>query len=195
MHDKGGKGWDNQWITWVFWLHRTSDSPHRSLVERQGYWKVRKDFEICFDVWSIFHTVCKNLENHNNGGNIIFIRYSPPIHHISFLIDIVSLLCKCSCYVICNVVVGVLVLIKDNKRKHKSSTFIEDKNTQNLFCFYEFTWGFTWFCDDGGAVGLLLFAVTKTGWRFRNNITVATLINKVNYSCTENLNEEEKILH
>ena len=139
-------------------------------MERQGYWKVRKDFEICFDVWSIFHTVCKNLENHNNGGNIIFIRYSPPIHHISFLIDIVSLLCKCSCYVICNVVVGVLVLIKDNKKKHKSSTFIEDKNKQNLFCFHDFTWGFTWFCDDGGAVGLLLFAVTKTGWRFRNNI-------------------------
>ena len=135
MHDKGGKGWDNQWITWVFWLHRTSDSPHRSLVERQGYWKVRKDFEICFDVWLIFHTVCKNLENHNNGGNIIFIRYSPPIHHISFLIDIVSLLCKCSCYVICNVVVGVLVLIKDNKRKHKSSTFIEEKTHKICFAF------------------------------------------------------------
>ena len=41
---------------------------------------------------------------------------------------------------------------------------------------------------------MLLFAVTKTEWRFRNNITVATLMNKVNYSCTENLNEEEKNL-
>ena len=64
---------------------------------------------------SIFHTVC--LGNYNNGENIIFTRHSPPIHHISLLIDIVSLLRKCSCDVICNVVVGALVLIKYDKRK------------------------------------------------------------------------------
>ena len=136
---------------------------------------------------SIFHT--DFLGNYNNGENIIFTRHSPPIHHISLLIDIVSLLRKCSCDVICNVVVGALVLIKYNKRENINPTFIEDKSTQNLFCFPKFTWGFTWFCDDGGAVDLLLFAVTKTGWRFRNNIT---LMNKINYSCNEILKEEEK---
>ena len=52
-----------KWITWVFWLHRTSDSPHKFLEELRGHWKVRTDIEICWSIFQIFSTIRKEARS------------------------------------------------------------------------------------------------------------------------------------
>ena len=65
MHDnqQWGERVTFKWITWVFWLHRTSDSPHKFLEEHPGHWKVRTDIEICWSIFKIIQNICKEAKS------------------------------------------------------------------------------------------------------------------------------------